>query len=50
LVAWHQGNLFRLMVVGKNLSGGQSSGDVEHFLRSFKFLTSNLGSNTLLFQ
>jgi hypothetical protein len=50
LVGWHQGNLFRLMVVGKDLSGGQSSGDVERFLRSFKFLTSNLGSNTLLFQ
>tara|TARA_B100000579_G_scaffold32086_1_gene22428 strand:- start:26 stop:622 length:597 start_codon:yes stop_codon:yes gene_type:complete len=50
LVAWHQGNLFRLMVVGKGLSGGQSSRDVEHFLRSFNFLTSNKGSNTLLFQ
>ena len=50
LIAWHQGNLYRLMIVGEGVNGDEPSGDVEHFFRSFNFLRVTQDSDTLLFQ
>ncbi len=50
LIAWYRGYLFRLMVVGEGVTETQSSGDVEHFFRSFNFSNVTPNADTLLFQ